>query len=197
VADPARFAGAPSTFSHWALERIARLGPSVKVLELGCGPGRDSRVLAAAGHRVRAVDHSPVALQRARSAPGTPPNLRFELRDAESALRGTPTASVDAVYAHALYMMLSGNEMERLLGEVRRAIRPGGLHLFAVRSVTDPHAGEGEEIDRDVYRGGPHVTPIRYYRAETVDAMAQHGFQLVDAEYAPEQHLYYVCHRRP
>jgi len=197
LADPERFAGAPSTFSAWALERIDRLGPSLEILELGCGPGRDSRALASAGHRVRAVDHSRVAIERARAFPGNPPNLRFEQRDAESALRATATASVDAVYAHALYMMFSGAEMERLLAEVRRAVRPGGLHLFAVRSVSDPHAGLGTEIERDVYLGGPHVTPVRYYRAEGVDAMAERGFLLVDAQFVPELHLYFVCHRRP
>ncbi len=176
---------------------MARLGSSLKVLELGCGPGRDSRELADAGHTVRSVDHSPVAIGRARASTSNPPNLTFELGDAETALRRTATGSLDVVYAHALYMMLSGPEMERLLLEVRRGLRSGGFHLFAVRAVTDPHAGQGTEIDRDVYVGGPHVTPVRYYRAETVDAMAQRGFQLVDAEYVPELHLYFVCHRRP
>jgi len=176
---------------------MTRLGPSLTVLELGCGPGRDSRAIAAAGHRVRAVDHSPVAMERARAGSDRPSTLAFELKDAESALRETPSGSLDVVYAHALYMMLSGVEMERVLAEVRRSLRPGGFHLFAVRSVSDPHAGQGEEIDRDVYVGGPHVTPVRYYRAETVDAMAERGFQLVDAQYQPDLHLYYVCHRRP
>jgi SAM-dependent methyltransferase len=176
---------------------MARLGTPLQVLELGCGPGRDSRALAAAGHSVRAVDHSRVAIERARAVPGNPPSLRFELRDAESAAREVPDASIDVVYAHGLYMMFSGAEMERLLVQVRRALRPGGLHLFAVRSVSDPLAGQGEEIDRDVFVGGPHVTPVRYYRAETVDAMAEQGFHLLDAEYRPELHLYFVCHRRP
>ena len=194
---PDRFTGAPSAFSGWALERMARIGRPLEVLELGCGPGRDSRALAAAGHSVRAVDHSRVALERARAAPGNPVTLRFELRDAEAAVRDSPTASLDVVYAHALYMLLSGVEMERLLTGVHRALRPGGLHLFAVRSVSDPLAGAGEEIEPDVYVGGPHVTPVRYYRAETVDAMAERGFRLLDAEYHPELHLYFVCHARP
>jgi SAM-dependent methyltransferase len=146
---------------------------------------------------VRSVDHSAVAIERARASKANPPNLEFELQDAESALRATSTGSIDVVYAHALYMMFSGAEMERILREVRRVLRSGGLHLFAVRSVTDPLAGEGTEIDRDVYLGGPHITPVRYYRAETVDAVAERGFHLVDALYVPELHLYFVCHRRP
>lgn len=195
--NPERFTGAPTRFSLWALERISRLGGRQRILELGCGPGRDSRALAAAGHTVRAVDHSRVAIERARSAEGNPPTLRFESQDALQAVRRSPSASFDVVYAHGLYMMLSDREMEELLTGIRRVLRRGGLHLFAVRSVTDPHAARGKEIAPDVRVGGPHATPHRYYRARSLDAMAEHGFALVEAEFVPDLHLFYVCHRKP
>lgn len=194
--DPDRFLGAPSRFFFWSLLYLARLGPHLSVLELGSGPGRDARALASAGHVVRAVDHSAVAIDRARAQPFSG-SIRFERSDALSALRATAPSSVDAVYAHALYMMLSAKEMGELLSELSRVLRPGGLHLFALRSVTDPRAKRGRAIATDVRLGGPHGTPHRYYRAKSVASFGRGAFERVATEFVPDLHLWYVCDRRP
>jgi len=194
--DPDRFLGEPTRFFHWSLPHLVRLGSPASVLELGCGPGRDSRALASAGFVVRAIDHSPIAIERARAQPASGA-LRFERTDALSALRATASSSVDAVYAHALYMILSEEELRELLRELSRTLRPGGLHLFAVRSVTDPISRRGREVAPDVWCEGPHTTPHRYYRTESVAAFGRASFERVAAELAPDLHLWYVCDRRP
>jgi SAM-dependent methyltransferase len=194
--NPERFVGEPTRFFRWSLPHLSRLGSHLSVLELGCGPGRDARALASAGHVVRAVDHSAIAIERARGEP-MPRSLRFEQSDALSALRTSDPASVDAVYAHALYMMLAEEELRELVRQLSRVLRPGGLHLFALRSVTDPKATRGREIAPDVWYEGPHTTPHRYYRAESVAAFGRGTFERVATEFEPELHLWYVCDRRP
>src|SRR5215212_2084486 len=52
----------------WALEAVALAGQTPRVLDLGCGDGRISARLAAAGADVTGADPSPVALARARAA---------------------------------------------------------------------------------------------------------------------------------
>ena len=94
-------------------------------------------------------------------------------------------------------MILSEEELRELLREVSRALRPGGLHLFAVRSVTDPNAARGREVAPDVRWEGPHTTPHRYYRAESIAAFGRGSFERVAAELEPALHLWYVCDRRP
>ena len=194
--DPHRFIGDPTRFLRWSLPRLAELGTHLSILELGCGPGRDSRALASAGHEVRAVDHSSIAIERARAMP-SPPSLRFERSDALTALRKTAASSVDAVYAHALYMMFSVAELRDLVVELARALRPGGFHLFAVRSASDPIASQSREVAPNVWCGGAHATPYRYYRAATVEAFGKGRFERVATEFEPELHLWYVCDRRP
>jgi len=194
--NPDRFLGEPTRFLTWSLPHLARLGSPLSILELGCGPGRDARALASAGYDVRAIDHSPIAIERARKQPFEG-SLRFEQTDVLAALRATARSSVDAVYAHALYMILSEEELRELLGEVFRALRPGGLHLFAVRSVTDPKAIRGREVAPDVWDDGPLTTPRRYYRAETVAALGRGAFERVATEFEPQLHLWYVCDLRP
>ncbi|MGP8072122.1 MAG: class I SAM-dependent methyltransferase [Thermoplasmata archaeon] len=199
-----RFAGPPSRFSTWALARLAPRFPDGALLDLGCGLGRDARRFAAAGYSVRATDYSRIAVERARSDPQNPASLTFERADAVHALCGTPAGSLVAVYAHALYMMLPDEELEAVFRGVRRALRPGGLHLFAVRSVTDPVAGQGEEVAPDVWRrprgtleGGPDPAPYRYFRPESLDRLTATGFERVEAELDVAPHFWFMADRRP
>lgn len=94
-------------------------------------------------------------------------------------------------------MMLSEEELRELLRELSRVLRARGLHLFAVRSVTDPHAARGREIAPDVRYGGPHTTPHRYYRAESIASFGGGLFERIATEFEPDLHLWYVCDRRP
>ena len=48
------------------LPLIAERAAGLPILELGCGGGHDSEILAAAGHRVVGVDLSSSAIARAR-----------------------------------------------------------------------------------------------------------------------------------
>ena len=199
-----RFAGPPSRFSGWALERISRRFTEGPLLDLGCGLGRDSRRLAEAGYTVRATDYSRTAIERAKADPRNPSRLRFERADAVGALDSTATGSLVAVYSHALYMMLPEEELKAVFRGVRRVLRPGGLHLFAVRSVTDPVAGQGEEVAPDVWRrataslgGRPDAAPYRYFRPESLDRLTATGFERVEAELQGDVHFWFVADRRP
>jgi len=198
-----RFTGPPSRFSVWALERISARFTDGPILDLGCGLGRDARRFAELGYAVRAIDYSHVAIERASAHPGNPPGLRFERADALSALRSTETGSQVVVYAHALYMMLPDEELDLVFREVGRVLRPNGLHVFAVRSVTDPAAGRGDEVAPDVWRpvpsplaGGPTPTPHRYFRPGTLDRLTATGFERVEAALQADSHFWYVVDRR-
>ncbi len=142
--DSKRFLGPPSPFAEWAAVRIRELPAAPSLLDLGSGPGRDSRYLARWASRVRAVDHSRVAIARGRAQNDNPANVRFEERDVFAALSATDPASVDVVYSHALCMMLSDAEVDTLAREVFRVLRSGG-----------PAPLRGPVHDRSACRSGP------------------------------------------
>jgi SAM-dependent methyltransferase len=167
------------------------------VLELGCGTGRDARGFAAAGFQVTAVDYSVTAIERARQEIDNPPTIRFRRTDALTALQETLTASLEAVYVHAVYMMLPDDELAAVFREVRRVLHPGGFHLFAVRSVTDPTAGLGEQVTPDVWRRSAGSVPYRFFRSETIDALTAQGFERWATDFPEGLHFWYVADRRP
>lgn len=194
--NPDRFLGPPSPFVAWARPWLDALPRPGRVLELGSGPGRDARAIASSGLAVRAVDHSGTAVARGRAWPGRPDGLEYEEANLVDALERTGSGSFDAVYAHAVYMILSEAEVDHVAEEVHRVLRPGGLHLFAVRSVTDPIAREGAEVAPDVRQRSLDPEPIRYFRRETVEWFTRHGFDRVAAEDVTPAHMWYVCDRR-
>jgi SAM-dependent methyltransferase len=194
--NPDRFLGPPSPFYAWAKPWLEALPRPAPVLELGSGPGRDARAIAGLGLPVRAVDHARTAIARGRAWPDPPPGLAFEEANLFEALDRTAAGSLAAVYAHAVYMILSDAEVEQLAEEVHRVLRPEGLHLFAVRSVSDPIAREGAEVAPDVRQRSLDPEPIRYYRRETVGWFTRHGFARVAEVEALPAHMWYVCDRR-
>ena len=103
------------------LDAAARGGTCV---EIGCGAGRMTAVLAERYERVVAVDVSPAMLERARAAV-TAPNVEFAL-----GLRGVADASADAAVCFGVVQHLPRPQVvASLLVEAARVLRPGGEAL--------------------------------------------------------------------
>lgn len=138
------------------LAALTRHGPLTggRALELGCGPGRNARHLAAHGYRVDAVDLSPAAIQwageRTREA-GV--DVRFHLGDAFK-LVGTGaelTGPYDLVYDSGCFHHLPPHRRISYLRLLDQALAPGGyfgLTCFAAGAM-------GSELsDAAFYREG-------------------------------------------
>jgi trans-aconitate 2-methyltransferase len=145
----------PSTYLKFEDERTraARdllaqvpLGDAHKVVDVGCGPGNSTELLAErfAGADILGLDNSPAMLEEAR---GRLPGLRFEDADANSWL---PEPDVDLVYANATYQWIPGH-LEQL-GRVLQALRPGAV--LAVQ-MPDNLAEPTHRLMIEVARAGP------------------------------------------
>lgn len=93
------------------------------VVELGCGSGLLTTHLVGAGHRVIATDASPAMLELARATVGA---------GAETRLLALPDQSIPAADAivsvgHVLNYLADEAAIERALGAIADALRPGGV----------------------------------------------------------------------
>ncbi|MDB4953656.1 MAG: gamma-tocopherol methyltransferase [Myxococcales bacterium] len=96
-----------------------------RVLDLGCGAGFLSNFLATRGHHVTGIDTTAENLAVAAAYDRTS-SVRYEVGDA--CALPFPDASFDVVCAMDLLEHVE--QPARLVGEVRRVLRPGGLFLF-------------------------------------------------------------------
>ena len=109
------------------LARVPAEDPT-RVVDLGCGPGTLTRLLAQRwpGAAVEGVDSSPEMVERAR-ADGEPDRLRFRVADLRD---WAPEAPVDVLLSNATLQWVPGHLglLERLVS----ALRPGGWLAFQV-----------------------------------------------------------------
>jgi SAM-dependent methyltransferase len=110
------------------LARRAGIGPGVAVLDLCCGVAGPGRLLTAElGCRYLGVDSSAAALEIARDLAGDLP-CRFE----QAELPPLPDGRFEVVLL--LETMLAFPDKRALVGEVARALEPGGRFAFTVEA---------------------------------------------------------------
>jgi SAM-dependent methyltransferase len=148
---------------------LAHLGPAPqRILDLGCGPGRDLRAFRALGHEPVGLDGSARFVEMARAHAGCP------VLHQDFLALDLPDNAFDGVFANASLFHVPSRELPRVLGELRAALKPGSV-LFS----SNPH-GQNQEgwrgrrygtyLDLETWRGfvrGAGFTELEhYYRPE-------------------------------
>ncbi|HSQ80697.1 MAG TPA: class I SAM-dependent methyltransferase [Casimicrobiaceae bacterium] len=137
------------------------------ILDLGCGPGRDLRALRERGHHPIGLDGTAKFVAMAREFSGC------EVWQQDFLSLALPDARFDGIFANATLQHVPSAALQRVLGELRAALRPRGV-LFA----SIPH-GHGEEgWNRGRY--GVYHDPAAWFRY-----LEAAGLVLVDHYYRP------------
>jgi SAM-dependent methyltransferase len=115
------------------------VGPDEEIVEIGCGVGRLTRVLADRGRNVRALDVSERMLDLARGYNAHLQNVEWLLGDGTN-LAPVADASADACFSHVVFQHIPDPDIT--LGYVRemaRVLRPGGWAAFQVSNAPGVH----------------------------------------------------------
>lgn len=151
-----RWGVGPSEVALVAEERLATLGrhgPLLRVLDLGCGYGRDTfHLRARLGGAVTGVDASAEAIalaeRRREELAGDDEVFAHGLRFVRARLEELDAGWFDVVVSNGLYHLLEAGGREAFAACVRRHLAPGGLLFCATFSPRDPeHYGKGAVVD--------------------------------------------------
>jgi len=193
------FGDGPSAPARIAASRFKTEGV-INLLELGAGQGRDTLLFAHQGFGVTALDYSDTGLRiieekaRRHGRISSISLLRHDLRKALPFADGT----FDACYSHMLFCMaFTTAELEFIFGEIRRVLKPVGLHIYTVRHAGDAHYGQGIHHGEDLYETNGFV--VHFFNREKVEALAR-GFEIVGIDEFVEgslpRKLFYVTLKR-
>ena len=140
--ETAVYVGDPSTGERELVDFFGRLGADPRggvCVEVGCGPGRMTPVLADRFDRVLALDVSPAMLERARAAVAAS-NVEF-LPVSGADLAGVPDGIADVVVCYLVLQHLpTRGHVVAYLREFARVLAPGG-EAFVQVPVLEPGLG--------------------------------------------------------
>jgi len=162
------------TQDHDVSQNIAELlrhiegTPPFRILDLGCGPGRDLRTFRDMGHAPVGLEGLPefAALARAHSG--------CEVLEQDFLALELPPAAFDGIFANASLFHVPTQELPRVLRQLRAALRPRGV-LFC----SNPRGRNEEGWSRGRYGA--------FLDRETWEAFATGaGFQALNHYYRPD-----------
>jgi SAM-dependent methyltransferase len=141
--------------------------PPLRILEFGCGPGRDLKTLVAHGHEPIGLDGSASFVEMAHEYSGC------EVWHQDFLELHLPPAHFHGVFANASLFHVPSEHLPRVLVELRDTLKPGGVLFFS-----NPRGANEEGWSGDRY--GCYFD-IERWRALIMSA----GFHEIDYYYRP------------
>jgi SAM-dependent methyltransferase len=151
------------------VEWLQGIPAGARLLDLGCGGGKDAGDLDRRGYRVVGVDRTSALLSAGRCRYPSLPLVRADLRDLPF-----QAMSFDGLWAAASLMHLPKPDARRILADLCKLVRPGGLFAATVtygvksRLVTDGWVPgryfarwKKEELARAVRRAGWKILELK------------------------------------
>lgn len=161
-----------------AVRRLLRGRPPGEALDLGAGRGMASYAFARDGWRVTAVEPDPSPIVGAAAVEELARRTGVSLRVVRAFGEQLPMSdeSFDLVYCRQV--LHHARDLQRLLGEVRRVLKPGGLFLATREHVISRQEDLGAFLEaHPLHRlfGGEHAYQLAEYRR----AFGSAGLRLV------------------
>ena len=124
----------PSPFAAAVLERLKREIPRGRLLDIGCGEGRNSIAAARLGYRVTAADYEPLALRRARRFAAAAGVKGIVFRQADALRLPFPDSRFDIVLDYGCLHHQKKSDWPAYRRNLLRVLKPRGFYLLSVFS---------------------------------------------------------------
>ena len=146
---------APKEPSQFSKDVLSYLEKDKKLIELGCGNGRDAVYFSQNGLNVMAIDQSELSIYNLEKNNHNNKKVKFI---ADDFIRSNMLKELEYDYVYSRFTMHSITEEEEsiLLNRVYTTLKKDGLLLIEVRSIKDDIYGLGRKIARNTYVYNDH-----------------------------------------
>ena len=152
------------------------LGPGKKALEIGCGTGIFTSIIARSGADITAIELSPELVERAR-AENKAPNVAYRVMNVEKL--EFPDDSFDCVYGSSVLHHLN---LQAALPEMRRVLKPGGAFVFTEPNMLNPQIMLQKNIPALKAYMGDSPDETAFFRWQIKGLLLDAGFSSVKTE---------------
>ena len=161
-----------SHFTHfWVeeFEKYKKIFKGNKVLDIGCGAGRDAAIFVANGFEYTGIDASEGML---KAASERVPQGIFKQMDFYSL--EFPADTFDGFWAAASFLHVPKADVDKLILEAKRVIKSGGVGFISIKEKTDKEEGL---LHEDKYGGIARYFAF-YSKEEFRDKLVQGGLEI-------------------
>ena len=146
------------------------LPPKAKVIDIGCGSGRDAKVFTSMGLDVLGIDYSSNLLEIAKV---TAPSADFQLKDIETMT--LPAASFDGAWSACSLGHIPKNKILDVLKQIHSLLKDNGHFYLALKK------GSGEILEKDSRYEGKIEKFWSYYEEDELKNLLQSAkFKILD-----------------
>ncbi len=154
--------------------------PPFKILDFGCGPGRDLREFRMLGHEPTGLDGCKSFVEMSKAYSGV------EVWHQDFLALSLPSGYFDGIFANASLFHIPSHALPRVLIEMRNALKPRGV-LFCSNPRGNDEGWQGErygchfELERwlEFFRTASFELAHYYYRPEGLPRKEQPWLALV------------------
>ena len=140
--------------SDFALFASSYMESNKKIMDIGCGNGRDSLLFARNGLNVVGVDASKIAIDKLNSL--NYENSPLFVCDDFVTCKALYQAQYDYFYSRWTIHAISEHQEDELLSNITSSIKSEGLLFIEARTIHDELCGKGEKISEYEYIHDDH-----------------------------------------
>lgn len=161
---------------------IDKLPPQAKIIDIGCGPGRDAKAFSDHGFEVIGIDFSSKMIETARQ---NALNVSFSVMDIEKL--HFPLEFFDGAWASCALLHISKQNIATVLQNIHAILKPKGCFYL---SVKQSHIGEA--FEKDARYGGLEKYWSFYEQEELITLLTHTGFKIIDILIADKKTEYHT-----
>lgn len=150
---------------------LSHLSSKSKILDLGCGPGRDAKYFVQMGYSVVGIDLSSKMIDIAQASI---PEAEFLVADIENFSFVEKT--FDAVWASASLLHVPKQTLPQIIDKIHNCLKTNGIFYLSMKK------GTGEEFKPDHRFGGVKKFWAFVEEAELVSILETCGFQILEQD---------------
>ena len=140
-----------------------------RILDMGCGWGKDAKILVQAGFSVLGIDLSPEMIMAAKNYA---PEVKFQIMDIEN--MDVSVADYDGVWANASLLHISKEKIKLVLRKINEILKDDGIFYLSLKQ------GEGEVVKRDQRYGTVDKFWSFFSKNEIEEILINCGFTIIE-----------------
>jgi len=158
------------------------LSTKAKIIDIGCGSGRDAKIFTAAAVDVLGIDFCPNLIEIAKTHA---PLARFQLMDIE--MMNLPSSTFDGAWSVCSLGHVPKNKLLNVLKQIYTSLKEQGYFYLALKH------GVGEVLEKDSRYDGNHQKFWSFFEEnELKNFLEKAGFKILDFKLIAKEYAYHT-----